>query len=94
MRKPAGENGAEKPNTDIIDGVQWVIGQGLVDPDNLHIFGASFGGYSALQSAVLEPDLFKTATGYVGVYDLPLLFGKGDNTHRAMGRGLSQQDAW
>lgn len=67
-----------KTQYDIIDGVQWVLGQGLVDPDNLHIFGASFGGYSALQSAVLEPDLFKTATGYVGVYDLPLLFGKGD----------------
>ena len=63
---------------DIIDGVRWAVGQALVDPSNLHIFGASFGGYSALQSAVLEPDLFKTATGYVGVYDLPLLFGTGD----------------
>ena len=42
------------------------------------IVGASFGGYSALQSPILEPDLFKAAVGYVGVYSLPMLYTKGD----------------
>jgi len=37
------------------------------------VFGASFGGYSALMLAAREPDLFRCAVGYVGVYDLTLL---------------------
>ena len=36
--------------------------------------GASFGGYSALMLTVREPSMFKCAIGYVGVYDLNLLF--------------------
>ena len=59
---------------DIIDGVNYVIEQGYIDKDNMCIMGASFGGYSALQSAIVEPDLFKCAVGVFGVYDLPLMF--------------------
>lgn len=47
--------------------------------------GASFGGYSALQSAILEPDLFQCAVGVVGVYDLPLMFEEGDVAQRSSG---------
>jgi dipeptidyl aminopeptidase/acylaminoacyl peptidase len=37
------------------------------------VYGASFGGYSALMLAAREPDMFKCAVGYAGVYDLNLL---------------------
>ena len=40
--------------------------------------GGSFGGYSALQSAIIEPELFKCAIGFAGIYDLPLMFEEGD----------------
>jgi len=63
---------------DIIDGVKYLIEQGTVDKNNMCIMGASFGGYSALQSAILEPEMFKCAIGVVGVYDLPLMFDEGD----------------
>lgn len=57
---------------DIIDATQYVIAQGIADKERICIAGGSFGGYSALQSAVLAPDMFKCAIGMAGVYDLPL----------------------
>ncbi|WP_152614624.1 alpha/beta hydrolase family protein [Pseudoalteromonas luteoviolacea] len=63
---------------DILDGVDHVVAAGYVDPDNMCIFGESFGGYSALQSTVVAPNKFKCAIGVVGVYDLTQLFKKGD----------------
>jgi dipeptidyl aminopeptidase/acylaminoacyl peptidase len=56
---------------DLIDGVRWATTKGIADPDRACIFGASFGGYSALMAVIREPDLFKCAVGYAGVYDLP-----------------------
>ena len=71
---------------DIIDGVKHVVEQGIADSKNMCIMGASFGGYSALQSAILEPDMFKCAIGIVGVYDLPLLYSEGDVAGRRSGQ--------
>jgi dienelactone hydrolase len=63
---------------DIIDATQWAIAEGLADPDRIGIFGGSFGGYSALQAPLVAPEMFKAAIGYVGVYDLELLYNSGD----------------
>lgn len=70
---------------DIIDATNYVIEQGIVDKDRICIVGGSFGGYSALQSSILAPDLFKCAVGFAGVYDLALMFHKGDVSDRRMG---------
>ena len=63
---------------DIHLAAQYAIDSGFADKDRVCIFGASFGGYSALQSSIMYPDLYKCAIGYVGVYDLPMLYNKGD----------------
>ncbi|NOU51196.1 S9 family peptidase [Pseudoalteromonas sp. JBTF-M23] len=76
---------------DIIDGVKYVVSQGYASKDNICIMGASFGGYSALQSAILEPDLFKCAIGVMGVYDLPLMFDEGDIALRQSGTNYLTQ---
>ncbi|WDE03889.1 S9 family peptidase [Thalassomonas viridans] len=68
----------EKIQDDILLATQYAISQGIADADKVCIFGGSFGGYSALQSAIKSPDLFKCAIGYAGVYDLPMLFEEGD----------------
>lgn len=57
---------------DITDGVKYAIDAKLADPARICIYGASFGGYSALMQPILNPGLYKCAIGYVGVYDLPL----------------------
>lgn len=57
---------------DITDGVKWAVQNKLADESRMCIYGASFGGYSALMQPILNPGMFKCAIGYVGVYDLPL----------------------
>ena len=79
--KEAGyENWGSKIQDDILLATKYVIQQGIADKNRLCIFGGSFGGYSALQSAIRAPNLFKCAIGYAGVYDLPLLYEDGDIT--------------
>ena len=52
---------------------KWLVGQGIADPAKLGIFGWSYGGYAALQSNVLDPDLFKAVVAVAPVTDLSLL---------------------
>ena len=63
---------------DIIDATRWAVQQGLADPDRICIMGASFGAYSALMSAMREPELYRCAIGAAGVYDLDMMFQRGD----------------
>jgi dipeptidyl aminopeptidase/acylaminoacyl peptidase len=57
---------------DIADGVRWAIAQGKADPSRVCIYGASFGGYSAMLNPVRNPGMYKCAIGYAGLYDLGL----------------------
>jgi dipeptidyl aminopeptidase/acylaminoacyl peptidase len=63
---------------DITDATHWAIQQGIADANRICIYGASYGGYAALMGAAKEPTLYKCAAGYVGVYDLPLMYEKGE----------------
>ena len=68
----------EKVINDIVDSTNWVIEHLPVDGNRACIYGASFGAYAALMSSVKEPDLFKCAVGFAGIYDLTLLYKRGD----------------
>jgi dipeptidyl aminopeptidase/acylaminoacyl peptidase len=63
---------------DLTDATNYLINQNIADPVRICIFGASYGGYAALMGATKEPDLYKCAIGYAGVYDLPMMFEKGN----------------
>ena len=52
---------------DIIEATEWIIEQGWVDENRIGIYGASFGGYSAVQAPILRPDLFKVGVSLVGL---------------------------
>ena len=67
-----------KMQDDITDATHWAIQQGIADAGRICIYGASYGGYAALMGAAKEPGLYKCAAGYVGVYDLPLMYEKGE----------------
>ena len=71
---------------DVTDGTRWAIAQGIADPKRICIYGASYGGYAALEGAVKEPDLYKCAIGYVGVYDLPMMYHRGDTPQSNWGK--------
>jgi dipeptidyl aminopeptidase/acylaminoacyl peptidase len=72
---------------DIIDATRYAIGKGYADPKRVCSYGASFGAFSALQSAILAPDLFRCAVGYAGVYDLTIMASSGDISESRMGKG-------
>lgn len=88
-----------KLQDDIADGVRWAIANKLADPNRICIFGASFGGYSALIQPIQHPDLYKCAIGYAGVYDLPLmrktdrLYGATNRTQRFYDRTLGTDNS-
>ena len=76
---------------DMTDAVEWAIGQGIADRERVCTYGASYGGYAALQSVVREPDRYKCAIGYVGVYSLPLMTKDGDIPRSESGRNYLQR---
>jgi dipeptidyl aminopeptidase/acylaminoacyl peptidase len=55
---------------DLTDATRWAIDEGIADRSQICIYGASYGGYAALMGAAKEPELYRCAAGYVGVYDL------------------------
>jgi dipeptidyl aminopeptidase/acylaminoacyl peptidase len=61
---------AGKMHTDLIDGLEYAIGQGWVDRERVAIYGGSYGGYAALVGAAFTPDVFKCAVDYVGPSNL------------------------
>jgi dipeptidyl aminopeptidase/acylaminoacyl peptidase len=58
---------------DVCDAGRWLVSQGMADVSKLGIVGWSYGGYAALQSNVLDPDLFKAVVAIAPVTDLELL---------------------
>jgi len=50
----------------------------VADANRICIYGASYGGYAALEGAVKEPDLYRCAIGNAGIYDLRLMYSRGD----------------
>ncbi len=55
---------------DVTDGTRWLIEQGIADPGRIGIYGASYGGYTALMGLVKTPDLFRAGASLAGVTDL------------------------
>ena len=55
---------------DITDGVNWLIEEGIADPDRIGIYGASYGGYATLAGLAFTPDLYACGVDYVGVSNI------------------------
>ena len=58
---------------DLIDAVEYVVGQGWVDRKRVAISGGSYGGYAALVGATFTPDVFCCAVDVVGPSNLKTL---------------------
>ncbi|MCC4603850.1 alpha/beta hydrolase family protein [Xanthomonas campestris] len=68
----------ERIQDDLVDGVRWAIAQGLADPARICSYGASFGAYAAMMVQVKAPEMFRCAVGMAGIYDLQMMYSKGD----------------
>ena len=87
-----------KMQDDLTDATRWAIDQGYADPKRICIYGGSYGGYASLMGVAKEQGLYQCAVGYVGVYDMKMMYTKGDIPERESGRRflertLSKDDA-
>lgn len=57
---------------DVVDAGRWLVAERIADPAKLGIVGWSYGGYAALQSSVIAPDLFKGVVAIAPVTDFRL----------------------
>ena len=55
---------------DVLDAGKWLVAQGIANPAKLAVVGWSYGGYAALQSAVVDPSVFKAVIAIAPVTDL------------------------
>ncbi|MYU13021.1 alpha/beta fold hydrolase [Streptomyces sp. SID8361] len=61
---------AGKMHEDLIDAVEWAVGEGYADRDRVAIFGGSYGGYAALVGVTFTPDVFAAAIDFCGPSNL------------------------
>ena len=61
---------AGKMHDDLIDAVNWAVGQGYADPKKVAILGGSYGGYAALVGATFTPEVFCCIVDLFGWSDL------------------------
>lgn len=59
-----------KMQEDVTDGAQWLIDQGIADPERIAIYGGSYGGYATLMGLVKDPEFYACGVDYVGVSNL------------------------
>jgi dipeptidyl-peptidase-4 len=59
-----------------VDGVKWLVQQGLADPPRVGIYGWSYGGYMAAMCLARAPETFKAA-----VAGAPVTASDGYDTH-------------
>ncbi|MGQ9425532.1 alpha/beta hydrolase family protein [Gilvimarinus sp. F26214L] len=76
---------------DIHAGTRWALENGKAEEGRVCIMGASFGGYSAIQSATMEPDLYRCVVAEAGVYDLSLIYSEGDIEYTYGGRSYLEK---
>ena len=70
---------------DVTDATLWAIEQGIADKDRICLYGGSYGAYASLMGVAKEPDLYRCAMGFVGVYDLDMMYRRGDIRERDSG---------
>ena len=72
---------------DIVEGAEF-IKQREELPEQMCVYGASYGAFAAASAVFRYPDYFKCAAGHVGVYDLPEMFVSGDIPERESGKAF------
>lgn len=70
MNAGDGQWGKGVMQTDVTDGVDFLVKSGKVDKSRVAIFGGSYGGYSALAGLAFTPDHYAAGICLFGVSDL------------------------
>lgn len=76
---------------DLADGTRWAMTSGLIDPQRMCIWGASYGGYATLMAVQRDPELFRCAIASAAVTDLSLQWEWGDIQRSRGGRNYLER---
>lgn len=57
---------AAKMHDDLLDGMEWLVAQGIADRSKVAVMGGSYGGYAALVALTFTPEVFAAAVDIVG----------------------------
>lgn len=85
MLAPKADFGNGRAQADIIDGVRWLLANGVGDKKRLAIMGDSFGGYSTLLALTNEPELFQFGMATVAPPDFARTLKLASDAGGAMG---------
>jgi dipeptidyl aminopeptidase/acylaminoacyl peptidase len=58
---------------DLIDAVNWAVQAGIADPEQVAIYGGSYGGYATLVGLTFTPEVFAAGVNLVGPSNLVTL---------------------
>ncbi|MBG1267370.1 S9 family peptidase [Nostoc sp. WHI] len=61
---------AGKMHDDLIDSVNWLVEQGISNPQKIAIMGGSYGGYATLVGLTFTPEIFAAGVDIVGPSNL------------------------
>ncbi len=64
---------AGKMHDDLVDAVDWAVGEGITTADKVAIMGGSYGGYATLTGLTFTPDTFACGVDIVGPSNLETL---------------------
>lgn len=70
MNAGDGQWGKGVMQTDVTDGVDHMIREGVADPRRVAIFGGSYGGYAALAGLAFTPERYAAGISLFGISDL------------------------
>lgn len=59
-----------KMHEDLVDAVRWAANEGIARPDQVAIYGGSYGGYATLVGLTFTPELFACGVDIVGPSNL------------------------
>ncbi len=64
---------SKKMHDDLIDAVEWAVGEGIAPRDQVAIMGGSYGGYATLVGLTFTPETFACGVDIVGPSNLETL---------------------
>lgn len=68
-----------KMQDDVVDGIDWLVGEGIADPERICILGRGYGGYVAVMATIKTPQKVRCAATLGGIFDLRSMLA---NLHR------------
>ncbi len=59
-----------KMQDDVVDGIDWLVKQGIADPGRICMLGRGYGGYVAVMASIETPRKVRCAISLGGIFDL------------------------